>query len=506
MTIGNVKDPNRLYANAIVAWMIFGRSLDLTSRCLPANITGFVLYTVARECVYYVNMRQAYLSSPYYSQRLSQRTVLFTSVPPRYQDEARLRKLYGDSVKRVWLPRTHKQLANLVKEREQTALRLEKAEIELIKKANHIRYKQLRKVKKQEKAEADHQTGSQSDLAAAEEGNAHGSQHSGNAETASTRSQSTRSQDDSTLRRESDPITETSDKQDSAVAPTPDLEKEKREDGAFQTEDDIYKHPYGVNRNISDVRGSVAALYLKAESRPYHRPIGNYGRRIDTIRWTRRRLIELNADIAKLRKRLRSPNCTADKLPVAFVEFDTQEAAQAAHQVVTHHQALHMAPRFLGIRPDEVVWSALRMRWWERIIRRFGILGFIVAAIIFFSIPSAIVGVISNVQVISDMIPFLKWLVDLPKPILGFLTGFVPAAALSLFMAVVPILLRGTFLPCPSLAYVCLTYTCRRMRQNCWGALPQHGRALYTDGLLRLPGRPGLPRDDPHLGGLDGLP
>ena len=94
---------------------------------------------VSRESVYYINLRQAYLLSPYYANRLSSRTVLFGCVPRQELDEAKLRKIFGDSVKNVWISRETDELNHLVKEREQTALRLEKAEIILIKKANEAR-------------------------------------------------------------------------------------------------------------------------------------------------------------------------------------------------------------------------------------------------------------------------------------------------------------------------------------------------------------------------------
>ncbi len=109
---------------------------------------------IVRECIYYINIRQAYLSSPYYAERISSRTILLQCVPESYLNERRLRKLYGDSVKRVTIPRTTKALANMVKEREQTAMRLEKAEVELIRKANAARVKQAKKTAKKEAKEA----------------------------------------------------------------------------------------------------------------------------------------------------------------------------------------------------------------------------------------------------------------------------------------------------------------------------------------------------------------
>ena len=390
-------------------------------------------------------MRQAYLSSPYYSQRLSSRTVLFTSVPRRYLDEARIRKLYGDSVKRIWLPRTSKHLANLVKEREQTALRLEKAEIELIRNANAVRRKQLKKAQaKGQDSTSGGWTASQTQVEKTEEGNGR---------TDSVPTTQTEVNDDRGDRRDSEPGRSRGSDSPGSTASTLEVVggSERDDDARSASSDELrYTHPYGLHVDLPDVRGSVAAQYLPAEARPYHRPIANYGRRVDTIRWTRRRLLELNKSIAQIRKRLRSPHCkTSNTLSAAFVEFDTQEAAQAAHQVVAHHLPLHMAPRLLGVCPDEVVWDVLRMKWWERIIRRFAMLGLIVAAIIFWSIPSLIVGMISNVSEMADLFPFLRWVTKLPNPILGFLSGFVPPVALSMFMAMVPIFLRRTYHPTP---------------------------------------------------------
>lgn len=391
---------------------------------------GFVLFTISRECIYYINVRQAFLSSPHYAQRLSSRTVLLTSVPNKYLDEARIRKLYGDSVKRVWIPRTSKVLVKLVEEREQTAIRLEKAEIELIKKANKARNKQLLK------------------------------------------SSATTASSNSTSVEASDPPSPTSFTTAPDVDPTPDVERlpdaehepglTRRVDAGpelgssvtefspnpntFQdplekVEDPDYVHPYGLDPDIPDVRGSVAAQWIPVTARPHHRPLANYGRRVDTIRWCRTRLKDLNVEIFKLRRQLRRGDGSA--LPAAFIEFDSQQSAQAAHQAVAHHRPLQMAPRILGIRPDEVVWSALRMKWWERIIRRFLIMGLVVLAIIFWSVPCALIGIISNISFLAKNVFFLTWLTLLPKPILGFLQGFVPAIALSFWMSLVPAMLRG---------------------------------------------------------------
>ncbi|RFU76151.1 duf221 domain-containing protein [Trichoderma arundinaceum] len=414
LTIGNVvTGSSRLWAHAIVAWLFF----------------GFTLFTIVRECIYFVNLRQAYLSSPYYADRLSSKTMLLLCIPKPYRDEARLRKLYGDSAKRIFIPRTSKDLANLVKEREQTAIRLEKAEITLIKKANAARKKYYRK--NPQAAAMLNQTARQ------------GTEVSSNNDVVTLDSGDTVQQSNGPLEitlpePQLEVDIENQEGTDNIEGGKTQVNHEEEEE--IKAEDLEYVHPYGLRPNLPDVRGSVAAQWIPAEARPYHRPIGNFGRRVDTIKWTRNRLKELNIQIYKLRRQIRRGD--ADPLPAAFIEFDTQEAAHAAQQVVVHHLPLQMAPGLLGIRPEEVIWESLRMRWWERIIRRLLILCGITAAIIFWSIPSAFIGIVSNIDFLTKEVPFLHWVDKLPSFVKGVIGGFLPPFALSVLMALVPILLR----------------------------------------------------------------
>ena len=106
---------------------------------------GFVLMLVTRESIFYINLRQAFLLAPVYANRISARTVLFTSVPKPYLDEVKLRKVFGDSVRRVWITGDTTKVDELVEERDKTALILESAEVKLIKLANEQRLKAMKK-------------------------------------------------------------------------------------------------------------------------------------------------------------------------------------------------------------------------------------------------------------------------------------------------------------------------------------------------------------------------
>jgi len=207
------------------------------------------------------------------------------------------------------------------------------------------------------------------------------------------------------------------------------------------TADDPEKH-IGLDSPPPDVNGSIAAQWVPASHRPGHRPLGNFFRRVDTIKWTRNRLKLLAPQIAKMRRKLHNGD-EGRLLGSVFIEFQTQSDAQRAYQILAHDRPMHMSPRFIGIRPDEVVWHSLRLSWFERMVRRVAMMALIVAAIVFWAIPAAFVGLLTNVSYLTDTFVFLRWLNLLPKVIIGVIQGFVPALALSLLMAIVPWLLRG---------------------------------------------------------------
>jgi calcium permeable stress-gated cation channel len=382
---------------------------------------------VSRESVYYINLRQAYLISPYYANRLSSRTVLFGCVPRQELDEAKLRKIFGDSVKNVWISGETDELNQLVKEREQTALRLEKAEIVLIKKANEARKLAIKN--------------GHPDMA-------------GSSSADSTFQSKAADNPDTEANFDSDPVVQSREVDrpdagaDLAIDPVHKLgegvvssnpgsvasQGDSGSDGALPPKTYAYTPP-------ADINGSIAAQWLPHESRPRHRPLANYGRRVDTIKWTRLRLKQLGPKINKLRRQMRTGK--GKHIPAAFIEFDSQVNAQSAYQALAHHRAMHMSPRFIGVRPQEVIWSSLRMVWWERIIRRFSMQAFIAVMVLFWSIPCGIIGIISNIKSLSSKVSFLGWIEQLPSPILGLISGLLPAIALSFLMSLVPAIMRS---------------------------------------------------------------
>lgn len=322
---------------------------------------GFIIYTITRESIYYINLRQAYLLNPLYATRISSRTVLYAMVPPQYQSEEALRKVLGPGVRHVWLASDVSDLEDKVQERDDLAMKLEGAECRLIVDANKAHAKATKKG-----------------------GGGH-------------------------------------DDEETAI-------------GASS--------------------GSVAARYIPQKKRPTHRLKPMIGRKVDTIDYARAELPKMIAEVQKLQAKHREDDCKLQS--AAFVMFETVIDAQSAFQSLTHHQALHMAPRFIGMNPSEIIWSNLRIKWWERIVRNVVTTAIVTSVVIFWSIPVAAVGAISGLDALIGTPGFawLGFLRALPDAIFGVVSGLLPTILLALLMALLPIFLRCRLTSCSFISSV----------------------------------------------------
>jgi len=101
-----------------------------------------------------------------------------------------------------------------------------------------------------------------------------------------------------------------------------------------------------------------------------------------------------------------------------------------------------MEARQLGVLPQEVVWGNLRISPPEHFVRWAAATAFISVMIIFFAIPVAFVGCVSNINYLESRFTWLHWIGKIPHVILGVVTGLLPAVMLAVLMALVPIICR----------------------------------------------------------------
>jgi len=144
------------------------------------------------------------------------------------------------------------------------------------------------------------------------------------------------------------------------------------------------------------------ARFMKKKDRPTHRlgKIPLIGKKVDTIDWCRSELKRLVPEVQKDQSAHQKED--AKKLNTIFVEFTTQQAAETAYRRMTPKKAPRMNPRAIAARPDEIVWKNLRIKKTERAGRKFTTTTFIVLMILFWSIPVAVIGAISNINYLTN--------------------------------------------------------------------------------------------------------
>ncbi|KAI6116124.1 hypothetical protein F5141DRAFT_1290632 [Pisolithus sp. B1] len=141
------------------------------------------------------------------------------------------------------------------------------------------------------------------------------------------------------------------------------------------------------------------------------------------------------------------PVQTYPPLSSAFITFKKQIAAHMAHRMLTHHDPYRMADRYLEVSPQDVIWGNLAMNPYEKRVRKVISYAATAALIIFWAIPVAFVGIVSNIQGLCVRESWLAWLCKIPSPVIGIIQGILPAVLLAVLNMLLPIVLRmlGSF-------------------------------------------------------------
>ncbi|EMD68988.1 hypothetical protein COCSADRAFT_77360 [Bipolaris sorokiniana ND90Pr] len=174
--------------------------------------------------------------------------------------------------------------------------------------------------------------------------------------------------------------------------------------------------------------------------RPTHKTKLLIGKKVDSIDYFRNQIKEL---LPKIQTAQRSHLAGKEKLDSAvFIEFDTILAAETAFNANQHRRPTKFSSRQMGVLPEEVIWKNLNMGSKSRSLRHLIATIFISAMILFWSIPVAVVGSISNINYLTENVPFLSFINKIPEVILGVVTGLLPVVALAILMALVPVICR----------------------------------------------------------------
>lgn len=180
--------------------------------------------------------------------------------------------------------------------------------------------------------------------------------------------------------------------------------------------------------------------YLKdGKKRPTHKLKFLIGKKVDTLNYGVERIGELNKEI---KEEQINHTTKYEKVPSVFIEFPSQLELQKAYQAIPYHPEMKKSRRFTGVAPDDIVWDNLSLTTHKRLVKKLLANTFLTLMIIFWCIPVAFVGAVSNLTALTDKVHFLRFILNLPKFLLGLVNGLLPTVLLAVLMALVPPIIK----------------------------------------------------------------
>lgn len=191
---------------------------------------------------------------------------------------------------------------------------------------------------------------------------------------------------------------------------------------------------------LTDTSEEYLAQYL---SRPTHRKgwIPFHGEKLDTLDWCRRETVRLNKEIETCRNEITRNRKRYPPKNSAFVLFHQQIAAYLAYTASTHHLPYMMVNRYFEAHPKDIVWANLNVNPYEKKIRTALFWGATWGLVLFWCLPVALIGLISNIDALVKLVHFLDFLTKIGY-LRNMIQGMIPSAMLALLNSCLPVILR----------------------------------------------------------------
>jgi len=219
---------------------------------------------------------------------------------------------------------------------------------------------------------------------------------------------------------------------------------QKRNDAAMKLESAEYDLIVRANKQRRQGSGSASSLENGHSSSKAHRPTARQppvvGTKYDLIDKSRASVADLASQTEEHRA---SPGSKLPGQSAIFVAFSDQAAAHRAYETVTFKTpAIPLQDRYLDVLPKEVLWDSLALPMEKRLSKASLGLVFVIAFTIFFSIPTSILGTISNIKYLAKHYEWLSFLNELPDWLIGLISGLAPPFLISWLVSYVPKLFR----------------------------------------------------------------
>lgn len=121
-----------------------------------------------------------------------------------------------------------------------------------------------------------------------------------------------------------------------------------------------------------------------------------------------------------------------EKLDKVFIQFNLQAGAYIAHQSLLSQDQDAMNLTQMEVHPQDIFWNNLReSNSIINTLQRYSVTLLLVSIIIAYVVPVSFIGLISQLPLLTQLIPSLKWVYNLPEEIRDSVSSFLPGVLLT---------------------------------------------------------------------------
>ncbi|XP_043808568.1 CSC1-like protein ERD4 isoform X2 [Manihot esculenta] len=202
----------------------------------------------------------------------------------------------------------------------------------------------------------------------------------------------------------------------------------------------IYEELEGYKKKLA----RAEAIYTKSKelgkpegSRPSMRTgfLGLIGKEVDSIEYFNEKIKELVPKLEAAQK----VTLREKQLRSALIFFNSRVAAASASQSL-HAQMVDKWTVTEAPEPRQLLWSNLKVKFFERVIRQYVIYIIVALTILFYMIPIGLISALTTLDNLKKFLPFLKPIINIDA-IKIVLEAYLPQIALIVFLALLPKLL-----------------------------------------------------------------
>lgn len=164
-------------------------------------------------------------------------------------------------------------------------------------------------------------------------------------------------------------------------------------------------------------------------------------RPVNQIDWCKERIQELKHDLEVEKTKLADEQLR--KHNVVFIEFHLQIGAYIAHQILLSQDQGCMDKTIMEIHPQDIEWKNLASKnfVWS-MIQKYGVTIVCVSSVILYIVPVSFIVLISQMPLLTKLMPFLRWIHGLPEVARDSISSILPSLLLSLLTEIMMVLFR----------------------------------------------------------------